>query len=156
MNKFVQPGKHKVVSGSVVNPVNSGLKLCVNFCSQTGNFEEKLDKEFTKKWSRVRQDYKMAYATAQNNFKLGCLVDSAVASDVWVVNLVVKNKEEKLDVVGLEVAFKNLSKMAKSEQASVHMAVETMGADPKVADLAKKYLLEEGVNLYVYESKVQE
>jgi hypothetical protein len=150
MNKFVQSGRVKTVQSSVLNPVNSGLKLIVNLCSQTGKFEQELDKALTKKWARVREDYKTTYAT-QTNCKLGSLVDSSVSSDTWVMNMIVRNKEDVLDEAGLTLAVKNLAKLAKYEKASVHVSAKLFTEVPKFKELIDTLVVAEGIHLYVYD-----
>src|SRR5271165_2421109 len=149
MNKFVQPGHVKIVKSSVLNPINSGLKLVVNLCSQTGKFEQELDKSLTKKWARVREDYKMTYAT-QTNCKLGSLVESSVSSDTWVMNMIVRNKQDELDDAGLTLAVKNLAKLAKYEKASVHVSAKLFTDVPKFKELVDTLVVAEGVHLYIY------
>src|ERR1039458_1396323 len=82
VNRFIQPGKERLVKASALQPVNSGLKLLINVCAQNGQYDQPFDKELAKKWSKVREDYRRAYVS-NTNFKLGCLIDTAVSSDIW-------------------------------------------------------------------------
>lgn len=150
MSQFTQSGKERIVQASALQPVNSGLKFLVNVCSQNGQYDQPFDKELSKKWSKVREDYRMAYVS-NTNFKLGCLIDSAVASDCWVINMVVKDKEGKLDDKALVLAVKNIAKMAKAETASLHFASEVLVEFPKLKELLLSEAVANGTNLYVYE-----
>lgn len=152
VNPFVQAGRLREVQASVANPINSGLKFVVNFASQNGKFDKGLDKMLTKKWSRVNSDYKTVYAI-QTNCKLGFLVESPVASDIWVLSLIVRDKNDALDEKGLQTAMTTLSKKALYEKASVHFDKQLFGDMPTLADLVQKHLLDVGVNVYVYDAK---
>jgi hypothetical protein len=150
VNRFLQPGKERLVKASALTPINSGLKLLVNVCAQNGNYDQPFDKELTKKWSKAKEDYRRAYVS-NTGFKLGSLVDTAVASDCWIINMVVKTKDGALDEKGLELAVKNLAKLAKAEQASVHFAVEVLDTTPGLKELVLTEVVANGTNLYVYD-----
>lgn len=149
INKFITPGKERVVKSSAVNPVNSGLKLLVNVCSQNGEYDQPFDKELTKKWPKAKETYRQAYVS-NTNFKLGSAIESTVSSDIWIVNLVVKNKEGVVDDKGLELGVKNLARLAKAEQASLHFASELFVEVPKLKELVLAEAVANGTNLYVY------
>jgi len=149
VNRFIQPGKERVVKASALQPQNSGLKLLVNVCAQNGNYDQPFDKELTKKWSKVKEDYRRAYVS-NTNFKLGSLIDTAVSSDIWNISMVVKDKDGTLNQKGLELAVKNLAKMAKAEQASLHFAAEVLEATPGLKELVMSEAVANGTNLYVY------
>jgi hypothetical protein len=149
MNKFTPPGILKKVNATILAPVNAGLRIILNVCGQNGKFENDLDKLLTKRWSKVRSDFKEWYAT-QNNFKLGSFNNTAAASDTWICNLLVKNKEEKIDEKLLATAFSKFATMVKYEKASVHISDILLTDTPQLQDLIVKYLLNEGVNVYIY------
>jgi|ERR1017187_3205022 hypothetical protein len=149
VNRFIQPGKERLVKASALQPVNSGLKLLINVCAQNGQYDQPFDKELAKKWSKVREDYRRAYVS-NTNFKLGCLIDTAVSSDIWNISMVVKDKDGNLNQKGLELAVKNLAKMAKAEQASLHFAAEVLEATAGLKELIMSEAVANGTNLYVY------
>src|SRR5271165_5870898 len=95
VNRFIQPGKERLVKASALTPVNSGLKLLVNVCAQNGNYDQPFDKELSKKWSKVKEDYRRAYVS-NTNFKLGSLIDTAVSSEIWAISMVVKDKDNNV------------------------------------------------------------
>lgn len=149
MNKFSTPGKVRQVNASILAPENAGLRLVLNACGVNGKFESKLDAILTKRWSKVREDYKGWYAT-QHNFKLGLLNQTAVSSDTWVVSMLVQDKDGKLDPKALQVAVKKLADLAKYEHASVHVSTLTTSDLPELQPLLVTHLVEEGVNVYFY------
>ena len=150
-NRFITPGKERLIKASALNPVNSGLKLLINTVGQNGKYEHPFDKELTKKWAKAREDYKMAYVSNQN-FKMGSIVESAVSSDCWIAQLVVRDKEDKLDEKGLETAVKNLARLAKAEQASIHCSSKLFEALPRLKELVLEEVVSQGTNLYVYDA----
>lgn len=150
---FMPQGKLKQVNATVLTPENAGLRLVINACGQNGKFESKLDLMLTKRWSRVRTDFKEWYAT-QLNFKMGSLNTTAVASDTWVVNMLVEGKDGKIDDKGLQLAAKELGRLAKAEQASVHVSSILINEAPALQQLLVSNLIEQGINVYIYTEPV--
>jgi len=149
MNKFITPGKAKQVNATILAPENAGLRLVLNAVGQHGKFESKLDGVLTKKWSKVREDYKGWYAT-QHNFKLGWLNNTAVSSDTWVVNMLVEDKDGKLDATALQLAVKKVAELAKYEHGSVHVSTILTAAIPALQPLLVTHCIETGINVYFY------
>lgn len=149
MKKFITPGKFKQINATILAPENAGLRLILNVVGQNGKFESKLDGILSKKWVKVREDYKGWFAT-QHNFKMGWLNNTAVGSDTWVVNMLVEDKEGKVDTKALQVAVKKVADMAKYERASVHVSAITVSEIPELQQLLTSHLIEEGVNVYFY------
>lgn len=153
-NPFVQAGRLREIQASVANPINSGLKFIINFASQNGKFDKDLDKVLAKKWAKVNTDYKTVYAI-QTNCKIGFMVETPVASDIWVISLIVRNKNDELDEKGLQTTMVALAKKALWEKASVHLDKKLFVSMPTLADLVQKHLLDAGVNVYVYDQRAQ-
>lgn len=149
MNKFITPGKVKQINATILAPENAGLRLVLNAVGQHGKFESKLATVLTKKWSKVREDYKGWYAT-QHNFKMGWLNPTAVASDTWVVNMLVQDKDGKVDAAALQLAVKKVGELAKYERASVHVSNLTIAEIPGLQPLLVSHLAEQGINVYFY------
>lgn len=149
MNKFTIPGKVKQINATILAPENAGLRLVLNTCAQNGKFDSQLDSILSKKWTKVREDYKGWYAT-QHNFKMGWLNNTAVASDTWVVNMLVEDKEGKLDDKALQLAVKKVAELAKYERASVHVSNLLTSNMPNLQQLLVTHLVEEGINVYFY------
>jgi len=148
-NRFIQAGRAKQLNGTVTAPEQAGLKFVLNAVSQNGEFKAPLDTLLTKRWSKTKEDYKGWYAT-QHNFKMGSLHDTAVASDTWVVSMLVKDKDGVVDTVALATAMKKLTAMCKYEHASVHVSNLLLADVPALGDLIKTALLDEGINVYFY------
>jgi hypothetical protein len=149
MNKFISPGKVKQVNATILAPELAGLRLVLNACGQNGKFESQLATVLTKKWAKVREDYKGWYAS-QHNFKMGAINTTAVSSDTWVVNLLVEDKEGKVDPVVLETAVKKVADLAHYEHASVHISNLLVNQLPTIQPLLTKYLVETGTNVFFY------
>lgn len=149
MNKFTTPGKVKQVNSTILAPENAGLRFILNVCSQNGTFNSKLENLLTKRWVKVREDYKGWYAT-QHNFKLGSTNNTAVSSDTWVVNLLVQDKNGELNGDALAAAVKKLAEQAKYERASVHVSNMLVESIATLNGLLMTYLVSEGVNVYYY------
>jgi len=151
MNKFTAPGKMKQVNATILAPENAGLRIILNLCSENGKFESTLDKLLYSRWARVKSDFKEWHAT-QHNFKLGLLnTNSAVASDTWICEALVKDKNDKLDEKSLEVAVKKIKDLCKYEKASLHVSNILTNDFPSLVDLLKNHLVDEGINVYFYE-----
>lgn len=150
MKKFTIPGRTKQINATILAPENAGLRIILNICGQSGKFESKLDKLLCSRWARVKSDYKEWHAT-QYNFKLGMLnTNSAVASDTWVCNALVKDKNDVVDNVALETAIKKLSALCKYERASLHVSNILVDECPGLKDLLTTHLIDDGVNVYFY------
>jgi hypothetical protein len=154
MKKFITPGKVKQVKASILAPELAGLRLVINACAQNGKFDAPLDALLAKRWSKVREDYKGWYAT-QHNFRPGSLNSTAVASDTWVVNMLVKDKEGNLSPDALKLAVKKLVDIAKYERASVHVSTLLTREIPELNDLLMTHLVDDGVNVFFYEEPQQ-
>ena len=151
MSRFTQKGKMQdAPAGSVViAPVNAGIRIIPNFVSIEPKFDYKLDIIIDRIWNRVKQDY-YAKISDFRNFKLGTIIDSLCASDIFVVSMVVRNKDGVIDATGLETALKNLTNYAKPHKSSLHFSLLLAEEVPPLRDLVKRYCADEGINCYFY------
>ncbi len=149
-NKFAVKGKTKVVKGSILAPENAGLRFVLNSFSLSGKPEGDLFALFDKKWARVRAESRGWYATRQN-FKLGSINTTAVQSDTWVLTMLVKSEEGKLDEVALDACLKKICEMAKYERATVHVSALLTEEMPVLADKLTAALVDKGVSVVFYE-----
>lgn len=152
--QFSPKGKFKTVNSSVLTPENAGLRFIINLCGMEGKYDSPLEVQIGKRWTNAREDYKYWHANRQN-FKLGSVNTTAVGSDTWVVNLLCKEAGKGIDLKNLELAAKNLGKLAKYEHASVHCSSLLLEEAPPLKDLLVKYLVDDGTNLYIYEPTVK-
>lgn len=149
MQKFIQPAKVKHVKGSVIAPENAGLRIILNLCSQSGKYNSTLFSALTKRWMRVREDYKNWFA-GQVNFKLGNISTTAIASDTWVVHSLCFDKEEALNAEALKACVKKIVTLAKSEKASLHVSEFLFRDVPELKTLLEQEVPTQGVLLYEY------
>lgn len=149
MNKFMPQGKIKEVNGSFTNPINAGLRLIVQLCGLDGKYDKPLDKTIAKIWKGAESDYKRWFAL-QQKFSLGEMKEVAVSSDIWITHLLVRDKEGKLSEEALDKTMKKLGSFAKFERGSIHLDQEVLKEAPTLKELMEKYVLSEGINVYVY------
>jgi hypothetical protein len=149
-SRFVVKGRSKVVNGSVLNPENAGLRVIVNFVGLDGSFNAALDKALTNKWLNVRKANYEWYSN-QFQFKAGNINTTAVASDVFVCNVLARGKDGKIDPKALTIGIKKLADYAKYEKASVHVSSLLSDEVPELAAMLTASLVEAGVNVYYYQ-----
>lgn len=152
MNKFSPQGKSKLIKGSILTPEMAGLRFVLTMTNTLGTVDKNIMLPlFDKKWKQVRQDTKGWFANKTGAYKLGAINVTAVQSDTWVVNMLCQNDNLELDTLGLETCLKKVCDSAKYEKASVHVSTMLTKAFPQLETLLAKYLLSEGVNVYLYE-----
>jgi hypothetical protein len=147
--KFARKGKLKVVKGTILLPQNGGLRMVLNPIAMTQVQSGALFDLFDKKWRQVRAEAKGWFASREN-FKLGVVKDVAVQSDVWVMNMLVKDKDGKFDEKALEAAFKSILKTALFEKATVHVSSITMDESPEMVPFVES-LMAKGVSVCTYD-----
>ena len=150
-NKFLQPGKVKVISGSILTPHNAGLRFVLNVNNMAGTAESPLYPLFEKKWPKVKQEAKGWFNTRTGAYKLGAVNQTAVQSDVWVMHLLCQDEELQTDVKALQTCLKEVCKMAKYERSSIHISTLLVNLIPELQELAQKELVENGISVLYYE-----
>ncbi len=153
VNRFAKAGMVKNCAGSVLTPQNSGLKMILAVVSQTGEYESPFFNMITKRFSKVKADYREAFVT-QQGLKLGNVNTSAITSESWIMTAVCLDKKNKLDKKALEDCIKKLVSVAKYEQASLHLSTLLLQEMPALKKLLPATALANGVNVYVYDEKV--
>lgn len=148
MNKFIRLGTVKEVDGSVLAPVNAGLKMILTACSQSGEYESPLYNMLVKRYSKVKDDYRSLFIN--QNIKLGELHTTAANSETWIMQAVCMDKKNKLDKMALETCLKKLIDSAKYEHASLHISDLLYKDVPALKKMLPALTTEAGVNLYVY------
>jgi len=149
-NKFQVQGRVKEVDGSILAPVNSGLKMIIAVCSQTGEYESPFYNMLIKRYSKVRDDYRSLFIN--QNIKLGTIHSTATNSETWVMQLVCLDKNNKLDKKSLEDCITKLLDSAKYEKASLHVSDLLFKDVPSIKKLLMSKSPEAGVNLYIYKT----
>jgi hypothetical protein len=150
-NKFLTPGRVKIVQGSILNPENAGLRFVLSVTNMVGKVESPLYPLFEKKWPKVKQEAKGWYNTRTGAYKLGAVNTTAVQSDTWVLHLLCQDENFKTDSVGLEACLKEVCKMAKYERATVHVSSVLTEAVPELTQALQTELVEQGVSVSFYE-----
>lgn len=145
MNK----GKMRQVVGHILNPENSGLRFVLNFVGMNGTFDSPLDKVLAKQWANSKSAFKEAYAT-RFNFKMGNIITATCASDIWTINMLVKDKDDKMDVASLDAAMKKVSDLAKYEKATMHISNVLLIEEPSMKELSIKHFVDQGLNVNFY------
>jgi len=149
MNKFVQPGRLKIKDETILMPEFVGLRMVFIPCSSNKKFDKKLDISLSKKWPKVKEDFKL-WSQSFTNFKLGEISDSALMSDLWVVYGLCKNDEDKVDSAALEKCIKKLSALSKNYKGSLHFSSSSIEEIPELADMIEKELIQNGITVYLY------
>lgn len=154
-NKFQQPGKVKVIQGSILAPENAGLRFVLNINNMKGTPESPLYSLFEKKWKQVKAEAKGWYNTrtglGPRPYKLGSVNVTAVQSDTWVLHMLCQDEELATDEKSLTACLKEVCKMAKYERATVHVSTLLTSVVPELTDALNTELVEQGVSVYFYE-----
>jgi hypothetical protein len=155
MSKFQQPGKTKVIKGSILAPENAGLRFVLSVNNLAGKPDNHpLYPLFEKKWRKVREEARGWYATKTGAYKLGAVNTTAVQSDTWVIHLLCQDESLETQPEALEKCLKEVCKMAKYERATVHVSDLLTNAVPELVDHLKTQLVEQGVSVYFYQEPV--
>ena len=155
MNKFTTPGKVKEVNGSVINPEHVRLAIIFVPCSTTGKYESDVYTKISTRWSKVKQEYRERFVNRQQ-FKLGEVIMTAIASDIWIAQALCLNDKNKLDKAALDTCVKTVVAAAKYENAYIHTSRLSLDAFPAMKKVLPTAILPEGLNLYVYSDSEQE
>jgi hypothetical protein len=150
-SKFLQPGRTKVIKGSILSPETAGLRFVLSVTNLKGNPDNNpLYPLFEKKWKKVREEARGWYVNKTGDYKLGAVHTTATQSDTWVIHLLCQDDNQKTDASALEKCLKEVCKTAKYEHASVHVSTLLTDAVPELTELLKTQLLEQGVSVYFY------
>ncbi len=153
MNKFLVKGRVKEVESSIMSPVQSGLKMILATCSQSGSYKSPLFDMLGKRYVKVHDDYRSMFVNRQ--IKLGTVQTSAISSEVWVMSAVCMDEKGKLDKKGLEACVKKLLDMARYEGASLHISDLLYKEVPELATMLPEASINAGINLYLYKEPEQ-
>ena len=149
-NKFLNPGRVKVVQGSILTPENTGLRLVLNVANMRGKAEGPMYPLFDKKWRQVKTEVKGWYNTRTGAYKLGAIHQVSVQSDVWLVSMLCQNEELQTDLSGLKTCLTAVRKLAQYEHATVHLSTLLTETIPELTDLLQSELVDQGVSVSFY------
>ncbi len=150
-NKFLAPGKTKVIKGTILAPENSGLRFVLSVTNMAGKPESPMYPLFEKKWKKVKQEAKGWFTTKTGAYKLGATNTTAVQSDVWVIHMLCQDDQLNTDEKALEECLNKVCASAKYEKATIHVSTILTEAVPALSPLLKKCLVDKGVSVYLYE-----
>lgn len=151
VKKFQQPGRVKVVQGSIVAPQNAGLRFVLNVANMVGKAEGPMYPLFEKKWPTVKREVRGWFTTRDGKYKLGAVHTMAVQSDTWVVSLLCQDDELQTSDDALRTCLKEVCKSAKYERATVHVSTALTDALPSLQTLLNEELVSEGISVNFYE-----
>lgn len=151
VKRFQQPGRVKVVQGSITSPHNAGLRFILNVANTVGKAEGPMYPLFEKKWPTVKREVRGWFTTRDGKYKLGAVHNMAVQSDTWVVSLLCQDDDMKTQDDALRTCLKEVCKSAKYERATVHVSAKLVEAVPSLQELVTEELVNEGVAVNYYE-----
>jgi hypothetical protein len=151
VKKFQQPGRVKVVQGSIVAPQNAGLRFVLNVANMAGKAEGPMYTLFEKKWPTVKREVRGWFTTRDGKYKLGTTHTLAVQSDTWVISLLCQDDKLETNDDALRTCLKEVCKSAKYERATVQVSTKLTDALPSLQELLNKELVEEGVSVNYYD-----
>lgn len=152
---FQQPGRVKVIKGSILNPENAGLRFVLSINNLGGKPDgNPLLPIFDKKWPKVKAESRGWYATKTGAYKLGAVNTTAVQSDTWVMHMLCQKEDLTVDASALEVCLKDVCKQAKYERATVHVSTVLTNSIPEMTNLLQSQLVDQGVSVSFYEETV--
>lgn len=149
MKKFTVPGRVKNVVGQITAPENTRLSLIFTVRSVSDKHEYETNNKLITRWSKVKQDYRERFVNREK-FKLGELITTPVASDIWIVQALCLNERNKLDKSSLEACVKKTIEMALYEKAFIHVDQAVLNDFPAINKLLLAMVPPEGLNLYIY------
>ncbi len=151
---FNQPGKVKIINGSVLAPENAGLRFVLSVNNLSGKIDNNpLYPLFENKWKKVKEDAKGWFATKTGAYKLGATNTTAVQSDTWVIHMLCQDEKQVTDLNAVEECLKKVCANAKYEKATVHVSSLLLDYIPELSKLITKHLVESGVSVSYYQEK---
>lgn len=153
VKKFQQPGRTKLIKGSILTPETAGLRLILSLANMAGKPSCPLIPIFDKKWRKVKEEVRGWFTNKTGSYKVGALHTTCVQSDTWVLSMLCQDDAEVVDLQGLEKCLNEVRKTAKYEQATIHLSTVLLDAIPELKDMVKTQLIDEGVSVYFYEEK---
>jgi len=147
----VAPGRVKTINGSILAPHNAGLRFVLSVNNLAGKMDNNpLYPVFEKKWKKIKEDARGWYATKTGAYKLGAINTTCVQSDVWAIHMLCQDDKQQTSPSALQQCLKEVAKLAKTEQATVHVSCLLTTAVPEMEGLLKSQLVDQGVNVYYY------
>lgn len=140
----------KNIKGIITTPQLGGLKFILNNVSISGNPENSQMPIFDKKWLRVRTETRGWFADP-STFKLANIKDCMVQSDIWIINMICQDKDNKTDLNSLITCLEKIIKLAKYEQASIHVSSQFITDVPEfIQNNLIDMFTKNNINVFLY------
>jgi len=150
-------GKTKFVESSFIHPEYGDLKLIPVPVSQNLKqpASETIFHTVLKRWLTIDRKYKEWCYTGQNQ-KPGSILDIAVQSDIWVVLMLLRDKDgnayqdqdPKKDA--MTVAMKKLFTLAEYNKGSIHVSNSVFSEFDSFEKRLNEELVDKGINVNIY------
>lgn len=147
MSKFTKVGTVKNITGSIICPEFSGLKIVIGDCNVSGKVNNRIFDLTAKRWKKVSETYYDWFVNSKY-FVGGGFTTALVQSDVWVGLLLCKDAENNLNQKWLDDSLKKLMDCVKYEKASIHVdkvIADDLGLETKIQDI-----LDQGISVFIY------
>ncbi|EAC8463638.1 Appr-1-p processing protein [Listeria monocytogenes] len=148
------------LKGDATNPIAKGNKIIAHICNDVGGWGKGFVLAISRKWKEPEKAYRKWYKD-KNGFELGEVQLIPVTDYISICNMI-GQKGIKTGSTGapiryeaVESCLEKLSKIAKEQQASIHMPRIGCGlAGGKweiIEPIIRKTLIEDGIEVYIYD-----
>lgn len=161
MNNSKLSGYLRFEEGDATVPSSAGIRFIIHICNDIGVFGGGFTKCLQRKWPSSAHRYRMWYRN-QLDFKRGNIMVVNVQSDITVIHMIAQKgikppnaRPDLVDYDALELCLSKVAKLAKYENASIHMP--RIGCDlagsswDKIEPLIQKHLVSQGLKVTVYD-----
>lgn len=151
------------LKGDATSPQSSGIKIIAHISNDIGGWGKGFVLAISKRWQEPEKAYREWHRNrASNNFALGNIQLIQVEPHIYVANMIGQRGTKTGRSTGVPVRYEaiescleKLSIEAKELKASVHMPRIGCGLSggkwDRVEPLIKKTLLENDIDVYVYD-----
>jgi O-acetyl-ADP-ribose deacetylase (regulator of RNase III) len=151
------------LKGDATSPQGSGIKIIAHVCNDIGGWGKGFVLAISKRWAEPEKAYREWHRSrAKNDFTLGNIQIIQVEPYIYVSNMIGQRGTKTGRSTGVPVRYEaiescleKLIEEAKALNASVHMPRIGCGLAggkwDKVEPLIKKTLLENDIDVYVYD-----
>jgi O-acetyl-ADP-ribose deacetylase (regulator of RNase III) len=156
----------KYIKGDATDPSTAETKIIAHICNDTGGWGKGFVLAISKRWKKPESDYRDWYKNG-THFNLGEIQMVQVEEDLWVCNMIGQHKTvttsrgiAPIRYEAVESCLEKLAVEALSLNASIHMPRIGCGLAggkwEEIEQIIKSVLLENGIEVYVYdfESKI--
>ncbi|EAC7884373.1 macro domain-containing protein [Listeria monocytogenes] len=148
------------LKGDATNPIAKGNKIIAHICNDVGGWGKGFVLAISRKWKEPEKAYRKWYKD-KNGFELGEVQLIPVTDYISICNMI-GQKGIKTGSTGVPIRYEavescleKLSKIAKEQQASIHMPRIGCGlAGGKweiIEPIIRKTLIEDGIEVYIYD-----